>query len=72
MKKKTLIQKLAERGIVGKWPPRWVPFFLAGIFFVFALIAEKQGLSWNGRLNIIGWITIGWGIVHWYIVREIK
>jgi hypothetical protein len=71
-KKRGLVQKLADRGLVGSWPPIWVPFFLAVMFFIFALFAEKLGFSWGKRLNLVGWFSIVWGIVHWYVNVKLK
>ncbi len=71
-KKKSIINKLAEKGIVGEKPKIWVPFLFALMFFIFSLISEKLGFDWGNRLNYIAWFCIGWGIIHWYVVSELK
>ena len=72
MKNKNLIERLAEKGIVGTQPPIWVPFFFAIVFGVFGYFVKIININWNVKLYWISGFCIIWGILHWIVVRKIN
>jgi|TARA_Y100000310_G_scaffold341564_1_gene441114 hypothetical protein len=65
------IKRLADKGVVGEWPPRGVPFLFALIFFLGGYFGRDL-VTWADWLYFVAGFCVVWGILHWIVVWGIR
>jgi len=67
MKFYKLVKKLEKKGIVGKWPPVWIPFAMTAILLFEAYVFPIE--RYKSLMYYAGGFALLYAISHWNAVR---